>query len=125
MYPRLYDILFSGNIYIYVSTFIKIEWLKYFILLVGIMTILYNLHNFLLIDLKVIKEPIPIMKPFICKKKGKTQIHRLYNILIMYPLLLYSTRFLSYNLSKILKIMIIIGITYNLHYYLKYNKQST
>jgi hypothetical protein len=123
MYPRLYDIFFSSIIYVYTSTFIKIIWLKYFVLLTGIMTNLYNLHNFLLIDLKILKEPIHIMKPFVNIKKGKTQIHRLFNLFIMYPLLYYSTRFLPNNLSTLVKLMVFVGSIYNLYFYLKYNCQ--
>ena len=123
MYPRLYDIFFSSIIYVYTSRFIKIIWLKYFVLLTGIMTNLYNLHNFLLIDLKILKEPIHIMKPFVNIKKGKTQIHRLFNLFIMYPLLYYSTRFLPNNLSTLVKLMVFVGSIYNLYFYLKYNCQ--
>jgi hypothetical protein len=121
MYPRLYDIFFSSIIYIYTSTFIKITWLKYFILFVGIMTNLYNLHNLLLIDLKIIKEPISILKPFVNVKNGKIQIHRLYNLLIMYPILNYSTRFLPNNLSRLIKIMIIFGVIFNLYNFININ----
>jgi len=89
------------------------------------MTILYNLHNYLLINLKILKEPIPIMKPFINIKKGKTQMLRLCNLLIMYPLLYYSTRFLPYNLNILVKLMVFGGFIYNLYNFSKYNCQST
>ena len=116
---RLYDIFFSSLVYIYSSQFIKVSWLKYFVLCVGLMTNLYNLHNFLLINVRLIDEPINVLRPFVDVNNGKTQLHRLYNILLMYPLLYYSTKFMPSNLSSLMRVMIVCGLIYNSLNYLK------
>ena len=116
-YARLGDVLITGPLQIYVSTFITQPLLRYFMLLTGILNILYNGHNFLLFN-KLIKNPVSVFKPFVHLKNGKHQIHRLYNILIMYPIFAYIL--LTVKFPKIISILfftdIVIGLLFNLYF---------
>lgn len=116
---RWYDVLFSGFFYMYASTQINNKLLKYFVFLVGMMALLFNLHNLLFFDLQLIKKPM--FPHLIDKERGKLQIHRLYNLLIMYPLLYYASNQVHKNTGYIMKIMILIGFSYNFYYYLTYD----
>ena len=82
---RLVDVFITGPLQIYVSTFLKNIYFKYFILLTGVLNITFNGYVFLLKS-KYIKQKHRYLKHFITEN-GKTQIHRLYNLFIMYPIL--------------------------------------
>lgn len=124
---RLYDVFISGPIYIILSIFVfelsKIKknyiFLGIFVLLTGIMTIIFNLHNWLLIDKKKLKKKII---PWADPKEGKYQWHRLFNLIIMYPLLFYAN-YITINKPKLLTIliyiMIICGFLFNLYWFLR------
>lgn len=60
MYPtkyiRLYDVFIEGILYIYISTIIDNIILKIFIMIIGIMTIAYNLNNLMYLDYKKINK---------------------------------------------------------------------
>jgi hypothetical protein len=117
---RLIDVFVTGPLQIYVSTFIPDShlFLKYFMMATGILNILYNGHNYLFFN-NTLKDPIFIFKPFI-SSTGKNQIHRIYNLFIMYPLFFYIL--LNFNLPKniyfLFLINIIIGFIFNLYNYL-------
>jgi hypothetical protein len=117
---RLVDVFLTGPLQIYVSTLIpKTDiFFKYFMLLTGVLNILYNGHNYLLFNY-TLKQPLDIFKPFV-SNHGKHQFHRLYNLLIMYPIFIYIA--LKYNLpnyiQKLFILNIIVGIIYNLYYYI-------
>ena len=117
---RLFDLFYIGPLDIIISSYVKNIYLKYFMLLVGITNILYNGHNYLLLDIEFIKKPFPIFKPLVNMSQGKTQLHRMYNLFIMYPILIYVYK--TTNIPKTLKtlflINIIVGIIYNLYYFL-------
>lgn len=119
-YARLGDVLITGPLQIYVSTFITHYHLRYFMLLTGILNILYNGHNLLLFN-KLIKNPISVFKPFVHLKTGKHQIHRLYNIFIMYPIFAYIL--LTVKLPKLISILFFInivgGFLFNLYFFYK------
>ena len=118
---RLYDVFISGPIYIYFSSFIENVFLMAFVLITGVMTILFNLHNYLLIDQKKLKKS---MLPWVDPEEGKYQWHRLYNLLIMYPILFYAnyiTRKPKW-LTVILYLMIIGGFAFNLYWYVKLSR---
>lgn len=112
---RLYDVFISGPIYIYFSYWITETgnyFLTVFVLLTGIMTILFNLHNYLLINRKELQKPI---LPWTDPKEGKYQIHRVYNLFVMYPLLLYANIITPNKprwLTVVLYLMIFIGILF-------------
>jgi len=120
MNSRLIDLFVSGPLQIYISFYLKQYVFKYFMLITGISNILYNTHNYLLLDRKILQKPLPILKPFIDLNHGKRQFHRLYNLIIMYPLFFYII--MNYHLPIYLRIMfiinIIVGFTFNLYYFL-------
>ena len=102
---RLIDVFVLGPLQIYISTFIKSGGLKYFMLLTGITNILFNGQNYLLTK-RYIKKPL-ILKPFI-SKNGKHQVHRIYNLLIMYPIFLYIV--MHCNLPPYLRMLFFLNI---------------
>ena len=124
-YARLGDVLITGPLQIYVSTFIKHSlFLRYFMLLTGILNIIYNGHNLLLFN-KLIKNPVSVFKPFVHLKNGKHQIHRLYNILITYPIFAYIL--FTVKLPDIISILfftdIIVGFLFNLYFFIKHYRE--
>ena len=71
---RLLDVFASGPLQIIISTYItRSPLLRYFMLITGIMNILYNGYNFLLFN-STLKQPLPILNNFIHVKNGKKQI---------------------------------------------------
>jgi len=117
---RVYDVLLLGPLYIYFSTFIENFELRIFVLLVGIFTVLYNLQNLLIFDFGIIDSKNGILP---ISEHGKTQIHRLYNILIMYPILFYANYITTKPqwLTVIIFIMNLTGLIYNSYHYIKLN----
>lgn len=113
---RLVDVFITGPLQIYISNYIKNDLLKYFMILTGVLNILFNGHNFLLINHNI-KKPYNIFKYFI-SKNGKHQLHRIYNLFIMYPIFLYILLF--YKLPSLAYYMflinIILGFLFNLYY---------
>jgi len=123
-YLRLVDVFILGPLQIYVSKYTNNNLLKYFMFLTGLLNILFNGHNFLLTN-DYIKKPYNIFKLFI-SKNGKHQLHRIYNLFIMYPLFLYILLFCklpSYVYNMFL-INTIIGILFNLYYYIFINNKN-
>lgn len=117
---RLIDIFISGPLQILVSTYIaNTHVLRYFMLLTGIMNIIYNSHNYLLFG-STIQSPFPIIKRFVDLKNGKTQLHRLYNLFIMYPIfiIILLKYHMPFSIKFLFLINIFIGVSYNLFYYL-------
>jgi hypothetical protein len=117
---RLIDVFITGPLQIIVSTYItRSSSLRYFMLITGILNILYNGHNFLFFE-SVLKKPLPILNKFIHLKNGKHQLHRLYNLIIMYPVFTYVLLNIAmpFELRILLLIDIVIGFFYNLYYYL-------
>ena len=117
---RLMDVFITGPLQIIVSTYItRSALLRYFMLITGILNIIYNVHNFLLFE-SILKKPLPILNKFIHLKNGKHQLHRLYNLIIMYPVFLYVLLniVMPIELRILLLINIVIGFLYNLYYYI-------
>ena len=118
---RLIDVFLSGPLQILISSYIKNVYFKYYILIVCISNIIYNGHNYLLFDEKIKSPylPLPIFKTLIDPKHGKTQMHRIYNLIIMYPIFTYIVLFtkLPHILTILYTINIIIGFFYNLYYF--------
>ena len=117
---RLVDVFFSGPLQIIVSTYIiKTPLLRYFMLFTGILNIIYNGHNFLLFN-STLNQPLPVLNKFIHLKNGKFQLHRLYNLIIMYPIFIYVlfNIVMPFELRILLLINIVVGFVYNLFYYL-------
>jgi hypothetical protein len=116
---RLTDVFFSGPLQIIVSNYIRTPLLRYFMLFTGILNIIYNGHNFLLFN-STIKKPFPILNKFIHFKNGKYQLHRLYNLIIMYPIFTYVLLNINMPIEVLILLLlnIVVGISYNLFYYL-------
>ena len=117
---RLMDVFMTGPLQIIVSTYItRSALLRYFMLMTGLLNIIYNGHNFLLFE-SILKKPLPILNKFIHLKNGKHQLHRLYNLIIMYPVFTYVllTIAMPFELRIMLFINIVIGFLYNLYYYI-------
>lgn len=124
---RLLDVFITGPLQIIVSTYItRSPLLRYFMLITGTLNILYNGHNFLLFDSRL-KQPLPVLNKFIHLKNGKYQIHRLYNLTIMYPVFIYvlSTIVMPIELRILLLINIVIGFLYNLYYYINIRRLNS
>ena len=124
---RIADVLISGPLQIYVSTYLH-GFLKIFMFVTGVCNIIYNGHNYLTLNNYI--KPIYFIEQFV-SKNGKYQIHRIYNLIVMYPIFLYIV--LYQNLPKYVYILlacdIILGYMYNLYYLLKvmennYNKNE-
>lgn len=116
---RLIDVFITGPLQIIISTYITTSpLLRYFMLITGISSIIYNGHNFLLFD-SVLKKPLPILNNFVHFEHGKYQSHRLYNLTIMYPIFIYVLLniVMPFELRILLLINIVIGFLYNLFYY--------
>jgi len=119
--PRLFDVFYTGPSRLYLSSFIKDKYLRKYILIEGILTILYNGYNYLRFQ-KGISLPIPFINDYTDKEKGKPQLHRLYNILVMYPLHLYiisKSDFTKFQLLLFLSITIT-GFIFNTYNYIHY-----
>lgn len=118
---RLIDVFFTGPLQILISSYMKNVFLKYYMLIVGISNIIYNGHNYLLFNEKIKSPylPLPILKPLIHPIHGKFQMHRIYNLLIMYPIFTYIILFtkLPYSLTILFTINTVIGFFYNLYYF--------
>ena len=115
---RLIDVFLTGPMQIYVGTIIQNKFLKFFMIYTGITNILFNGHNYLCIDLKKICIEYGGYHPV----SGKYQIHRLYNLLIMYPLMYiaYQQPELPETVGLLLLLNIIIGFIYNFYYFIYY-----
>ena len=118
---RIIDIFLTGPLQINISLYIKQFLLKLFLISTGIMTIIYNFHNYLYLDIKKLSKPWPILRYFVTNN-GKSQYHRLYNVFIMYPIFFYAL-ISNKNIPTILQILffieIIIGVIFNLFNYIK------
>lgn len=76
-------------------------------LITGVLNITFNGYVFLLKS-KYIKKKHPYLKHIITEN-GKTQIHRLYNLFIMYPIFLYIL--FNFKLPPYLQLVFFINIT--------------
>ena len=123
---RLADIFIIGPITILMSQYIKNDYLKMFVLVSGILTILYNLINFLRFTFYIEPSYLPFsLQSWFHPIHGKTQTQREINLYLMYPLFILSL----FNLEKIpkhkqwIKTLFVLflfgGVIYNLKYYLE------
>ena len=122
-YDRLADVFIDGPLQIYIGTLLpKYSFLQLFMIFTGLSSIVFNGHNFLYIDAKVLSNPLI---PYVVHpQNGKYQIHRVWNLLVMYPIFyIVSQRPELQNTGWILtlfRITIIIGFLYNLYYFIQY-----
>ena len=120
MNVRLLDVLIFGPSQMLISHYVINNVLKYFIFLTGVLSILFNGHNYLYLNMRVLKKPILF---FVNKKNGKTQIHRLFNLFVTYPVFwyIYKVTIMPKWLSGILLVNIIGGFIFNLNNFIKIN----
>jgi len=121
---RLLDVFLLGPMQIVVSFYVKNRFLHFFMFLTGFLNILYNGNNYLYLDLGLIDKPFLQLLNIFISKYGKTQIHRIYNLLIMYPLFFYIWKY-EKNIPKKIKtffiFQIILGFMFNLYNLTKIN----
>lgn len=119
---RLLDVFISGPIRILVSRYVKNKNLKNYLLLEGILVILFNAYNYLYFE-KNYKYNINFLNNYSDKIKGKPQLHRILLLLLMYPIHLHIilTENIPNKLINIFTINLIIGFNYNLYNFIKYN----
>ena len=121
---RLLDVFITGPLQIYISTLLKNIFFKYFMLITGLLNIIFNGYVYLL-ESKYIKKKHAYLKHIITEN-GKTQIHRLYNLIVMYPIFLYIL--LNFKLPPYLQLVFFINITigfiFNLHNFMVIKNQQ-
>ena len=121
---RLIDVFITGPLQIYISFFSKNIFFKYFMLITGLLNIIFNGYVYLL-ESKYIKKKHAYLKHIITEN-GKTQIHRLYNLIVMYPIFLYIL--LNFKLPPYLQLVFFINITigfaFNLHNFMLIKNQQ-
>ena len=121
---RLVDVFITGPLQIYISTLLKNIFFKYFMLITGLLNIIFNGYVYLL-ESKYIKKKHAYLKHIITEN-GKTQIPRLYNLIVMYPIFLYIL--LNFKLPPYLQLVFFINITigfiFNLHNFMVIKNQQ-
>jgi hypothetical protein len=116
-HARLLDVFYLGPMQILISTYVDDPFLKMFMCITGIANILYNGHNYLYIDRGVISKSIPLVDEF----HGKTQLHRLYNLCVMYPVFyfVYTNTNIPPLIKKLFLLNIVLGFSFNLFNFVK------
>ena len=112
---RLIDIFFTGPFRIYLSYYVKNKYSSYILFYGGLCVLLFNLFTYL-------ETPFKFINEYSDKNKGKPQLHRLFNLFIMYPIEIFIL--LTSNLSSLQKmlylLLIVSGFIYNLKNYIYY-----
>ena len=119
---RLFDVFLTGPLRIYLSQFVKNEQQKRFLLIWGIMNILFNGYNYLHYDEKSLTIPINVINTYNDPIKGKPQLHRLFLLLVMYPMDIHILLTNDFDtIPRILyTLMIIFGFIYNAYNFVNY-----
>lgn len=121
---RLIDIFFTGPFRIYLSYYVENKFSSYYLFYGGLIVLLFNLFTYLYINLNLtgLKTPFKFINEYSDKIKGKSQLHRLYNLILMYPIEIFIL--LTSNISFLQKllylILIVSGFIYNLKNYIYY-----
>jgi hypothetical protein len=118
---RLIDIFMLGPFQLYLSTQMRNKFLKYAFVYIGASTIIYNLHNYMYFDMGLHHfKFIPVDE----NVRGKLQIHRLYNIFLMYPVMIYAlfTEKLTTIQRVLLSMDITGGLIYNIRNFIRFYK---
>ena len=113
---RLFDVFYLGPMQMYVGSLCENKFLKIFMILHGLLSILFNGHNYLYMNVGVINKKFE----FVHNKNGKFQIQRLYNLMIMYPVFyhVYKTTNIPKPYKELFKLNIIGGFLYNLYWFI-------
>lgn len=110
----------TGPTQILAGTYLRTDWLRWFMIITGVANILYNGHNFFCLEYGSYCSPV--VNYFNAPGIGKHQIHRIYNLIIMYPIfyMVSENTDLPEWLRGIMKIQIVIGVSFNLYNYFKH-----
>jgi hypothetical protein len=121
---RLVDTFILGpfQMYIALKYINNNPLLKWYLFGVGLFSFIWNTHNYFYIDTEFVNQSY---MPAVHRQHGKYQIHRVYNLLIMYPVYIYVLN--NYSLSPFtytcLMVNIIVGIVFNLYHYLNISEE--
>lgn len=119
---RLLDVFFTGPLRIYLSQFVTHKILRNYLLIEGIMVIIFNGYSYLHFQNKNKPISINFLDNYSDPIRGKPQFHRLINLFIMYPLHIYilkTTKFTNIQASLLI-LNIIFGVIYNGYNYIHY-----
>jgi len=121
---RLIDVFFVGPLEIYISFFIKNNLLRLYLLLNGLLVILFNGYNYLHFEKKSRVINIKLLDKYSDPITGKPQYHRFILLSLIYPLHLYIILSESKNIPKPLLTIftshLVISFTYNYYNFVKY-----
>lgn len=117
MVSRLVDVFLTGPLQVYMGTRVRdVMLLRTFMVVTGVLTIAYNLHNYLYLEQGVIRNQLGALTHPV---HGKRQWHRAYNLVVMYPVFYYVYVHYPSNVSFPFLINIILGFAYNLYNFVK------
>ena len=121
---RLIDIFLTGPFRIYLSYYVENSFSSYLLFYSGIGILLFNLFTYLYINLNItfLETPFKFINEYSDKNKGKPQLHRLYNLFVMYPIEIFIllTSNLSFLQKMLYLLLIVSGFIYNLKNYIYY-----
>ena len=119
---RLVDLFILAPMQFMVSSYIKRDWVRWTMRSIGILNFMFNLHNYLHIDLEAFEDPLALFAPFMTKERGKIQLVRLFNLVVMYPFFCYvaMTTEMPRWLLLLLILDIVGGFAYNLYWFMQY-----
>jgi hypothetical protein len=121
---RLIDIFLTGPFRIYLSYYVENKFSSYYLFYGGLCVLLFNLFTYLYINLNLtcLETPFKFINEYSDKNKGKPQLHRLYNLFVMYPIEIFilSTSNLSVLQKMLYLLLIVSGFIYNFKNYLLY-----
>lgn len=115
---RLFDVFLTGPLQIYVGAHVNDNLiLRVCMVGCGVMTILYNLHNAMYIDTRLLRSNY--FGSFTNPRNGKTQLHRMYNLIVMYPIFYYVYKTYPTKVSVLFLLEIVVGFLFNLYNFIK------
>jgi hypothetical protein len=121
---RLIDIFLTGPFRIYLSYYVKNKYSSFYLFYGGLYVLLFNLFTYLYINLNFtcLETPFKFINEYSDKVKGKPQLHRLFNLFIMYPIEIFILLISNLSfLQKLLYLLLIVsGFIYNLKNYIYY-----
>lgn len=121
---RLLDVFLVGPLEIYTSCFIKNKLLRLYLLLNGILVILFNGYNYLHFEKKFSVINIKVLDKYSDPITGKPQCHRFILLSLLYPIHLYiiltEYKNIPMPLLTIFTAHLVISFTYNYYNFVKY-----
>lgn len=132
-FPRILDVLLLGPLKIILGSYTKNKILKYLLIVIGLWTMIYNWANRSILHFNISPVwlayvPGWIRDLFFHPIHGKTQLVRIINLLVMYPILIMAYKSIQENkdnpewinhLNSIFALTIMGGIVFNGFNYMK------